>query len=140
MIQEFVKYLEAHKDKMKLWFEGKLVDGEEPNYKDIVVAIVDNVFNADDNYDSFSTNVVELDDGDYNGTKIFIIHRDTYEPGLGDYYYTSDYYGSCSGCDTLLRIYETVEDDKEKVSLLMNVALNLLQRFNKFLDGNEELC
>ena len=139
MIEEFVKYWEAHKDNLKLWFEGKLVDGEEPTYKDIVVAIVDNVFNADDdNYASFSTDVVELDDGDYQGTKIFIIHRDAYEPDLDDYYYTSDYYGSCGGCDTLLRIYETVQDDKEKVKLLMNVALNLLQRFHKFLDGNEQ--
>lgn len=138
MIEEFVKYWEAHKDNLKLWFEGKLVDGEEPTYKDIVVAIVDNVFNADDNYASFSTDVVELDDGDYQGTKIFIIHRDIYEPDLDDYYYTSDYYGSCGGCDTLLGIYETVPDDKEKVKLLMNVALNLLQRFHKFLDGNEQ--
>jgi hypothetical protein len=45
-----------------------------------------------------------IDDGDYQGTQIFIIPTDTYQPSVKDYVMTDTYYGSCSGCDTLQAI------------------------------------
>ena len=37
-------------------------------------------------------------------TQIFLLHIATYQPSVSDYVYTNTYYGSCSGCDTLLAI------------------------------------
>lgn len=48
--------------------------------------------------------IYEIDDGYYQGTKIFIIPRVTYQPDVSDYLFTHQYYGSCSGCDTLQAI------------------------------------
>lgn len=39
-----------------------------------------------------------IDDGDYQGTYLFLIPEKTYQPH--DYYLIKVWYGSCSGCDT----------------------------------------
>ena len=50
--------------------------------------------------------ITEIDDGDYQGMELFFIPRYTVQPQRTDYLYTYQDYGSCGGCDTLLRIQE----------------------------------
>ena len=75
-------------------------------------------------------NITVIDDGDYQGTRIFIIPRNTYQPSVEDYVYTNTYYGSCSGCDTLQAIlwrYDETPNENQIIDL-MELALHLLQK------------
>lgn len=47
-------------------------------------------------------NITVVDDGDYQGTQLFLIPEDTYQPSEYQYLMTYVGYGSCSGCDTLM--------------------------------------
>lgn len=71
-----------------------------------------------------------IDNGDYQGTQIFIIPSNTYQPSVEDYVYTNTYYGSCSGCDTLQAIsnYEEGFPDEEQIKDYMELSLHLLQK------------
>lgn len=51
-------------------------------------------------------NIIVVDNGDYQGTLLFLIPRDTYQPSEDEYLMTYVGYGSCSGCDTLQAIQE----------------------------------
>lgn len=48
--------------------------------------------------------ITQIDDGGYQGTLLFLIPFDTYQPDMYEYLMTYVNYGSCSGCDTLQRI------------------------------------
>lgn len=128
MIKEFVKSWDKHKDELKEYFKNN------PHYKDIVKLLFEKVINADleDDYDKFDVEEIKvIDDGDYQGTQIFILHKNSYHPDINEYVYTHICYGSCSGCDTLLAILDYDYDEKpneEQVEDLMQLALHLLQR------------
>lgn len=67
-------------------------------------------------------NIHVINDGDWSGTGIFIIpEKDVYQPGIEDYLMTHTYYGSCSGCDTLLNIVDFCEEDYPNEVLLHNL-------------------
>ena len=74
--------------------------------------------------------ITVIDDGNYQGTQIFIIPTNTYQPSVEDYVYTNTYYGSCSGCDTLQGIssYDGDEPSEEQIKDYMELALHLLQK------------
>ena len=52
-----------------------------------------------------------IDDGDYQGTQLFVIAAQGYQPS--EYWYVKMSYGSCSGCDWL----ESVKDYSDLNSL-----------------------
>mgnify|MGYP003662132865 CR=1 FL=1 len=72
-----------------------------------------------------------INDGDYQGTQIFMIPTTSYQPDIDDYYFTENYYGSCSGCDTLESIicYGDGLPDKDQLKELMGLCLHLIERF-----------
>lgn len=79
-----------------------------------------------------------IDNGDYQGTQIFLIPMETYQPSVEDYVYTNTYYGSCSGCDTLQAIqsYDYNElPNEEQIKDYMTLALHLLQKCCFLKDG-----
>lgn len=53
--------------------------------------------------------ITTVDDGGYQGTLLWLIPFDTDQPEEYEYLMTYCYYGSCSGCDTLLSLYRDVE-------------------------------
>jgi mRNA-degrading endonuclease HigB of HigAB toxin-antitoxin module len=133
MIKEFVESWDKHKDELKEYFKNN-TQGNYSYYEDIVKLLFEKVINADleDDYDKFDVEKIKIiDDGDYQGTRIFILHKNSYQPGILEYVYTHAYYGSCSGCDTLLAILDYNYDEKpneQQVEDLMQLALHLLQR------------
>jgi hypothetical protein len=78
--------------------------------------------------------ITVIDNGDYQGTQIFIIPLDEYQPDISSYVYTHTYYGSCSGCDTLQGIstYDDDEPSEEQIKDYMELALHLLQKCKMF--------
>lgn len=82
--------------------------------------------------------ITEIDDGDYQGTLIFLIPRKTYQPGCSDYLMTYVYYGSCSGCDTLQGIqnYQGGAATEEQIKDYMQLCLDIVCHFTKpYNDG-----
>ena len=57
---------------------------------------------------------------------------DTYQPASSDYIMTYNYYGSCSGCDTLLRVQsETENNDALMIDSYMDLCRHLVCRVIK---------
>jgi len=123
MIKELVNRYMENKDNLKKVF----AQSHQVNYNEIV----NNVFKLLKNNDSFNVDLKKLrqiDDGDYQGTLLYLIPRDCYQPD--GYWYVKVGYGSCSGCDTLedIKDYEFNSiPSKEQVKQYMQLALNIVQ-------------
>lgn len=143
MIKEFTEKWIKNKKCLQKWFEEivldeKVFDEYIFTYENIIHGIIIHVLNNhidaknfSNNLTNFSTDIKVIDDGNYQGTQIFIIHRKYYQPEASDYFYTHNYYGSCSGCDTLLGIM-AIKNKKVQVKELMILSLHLIQKFEQF--------
>lgn len=104
MIQKFIDAWYANKYQLQLWLEND-VDIENITYQHIVHALFERVINPyiENTEVPYNTNrLTVIDDGDYSGTQIYLIPKDVYEPDPWDYVVGRCFYGSCSGCDTLM--------------------------------------
>lgn len=133
MIKDFNYDWELNKDDLKEYIKHHKLEEYADDYKSLVKTLFKYVINAErtNDYERYDISDMKvIDDGEYQGTQIFILHKDTYQPTIDDYVYTSNGYGSCSGCDTLLNItnYELDElPDDNQVADLMTLFLHLLQ-------------
>lgn len=128
MIQAFIEAWRDNKHQFRLWLEND-VDAGEIEYTDIVKGIFEVVINPSiqrdyDKYDIEKMTVV--DDGDYQGTQIYLIPKDTYQPNDTEYIVTSNYYGSCGGCDALMHCQWL--EREEMIDGIMTIALHLVER------------
>ena len=146
MNKEFVRYWEKNKGNLEDYLRTH-EQGEYGDYVDLVKLIFDHVINPEISYGhgwgscKFNTeNITVIDDGDYQGTLLFILHQDTYQPSPSEYVYTYVYYGSCSGCDTLLSIncYGDGLPSAEQVEDYMKLCLHLLQHCKRMVDDEED--
>lgn len=131
------------------WYENKdkleeaIRNSDDLNfcsYKTLVKMIVEYILNpsSDDNpIDEFNEDeITVIDNGDYQGTQLFMIPRKTYQPSAGDYLLTYTYYGSCSGCDTLQGIQDwsdeklTDQQVKDFMILCKDLVCNIIKPFN----------
>lgn len=136
MIEEFVKAWDERKGEIEAKFRQK----EPYQYKDIVQAVVSILDDTKTYGAPNANNIHEINDGDYQGTLLYIIPEDTYQPH--NYWYVRVWYGSCSGCDTLEAIRESIpwrdgEEDSQKDNRIkdyMTLALHIIQQL-KSMDG-----
>lgn len=122
MIQEFVDRFMAKKPELEAVFSVAHPDG----YQEIVKAVIEVVTTGD--YDSPDPNRIHrIDDGDYQGTLLFVIAANGYQPDT--YWYVKVSYGSCSGCDTLAAIndYSGEPPTPQQVKDYMTLALHIVQ-------------
>lgn len=148
MIKHFIECWESNKDMLENWFAntevGMISCG---GYALIMQKIIELVFNhrkikGEDH--STYTNFRELDFGDYQGTKIFVFTRNTYQPASWDTYFTYVEYGSCECCDLLLGICDYKDEakpNKKQIDAFMKLALNMVQHIgvmNKLGDEEDE--
>ncbi len=141
MIEKFVKAWDENNKLLLKEFENN----EPVNYKDIVKKLVTIVINPyleknrfDSDFPNYSLdidNMTIIDNGDYQGTNIYIIPFDTYQPDTSNYVFTYNEYGSCTGCDTFYHIRDDYNTKEEKAKRFHTLALHILQRF-KQLDDN----
>ena len=136
---EFCKMKWSHNEKvLKGVFKNSISKLKDCTYKDLVEYIIKYILNEDigiEEYDKFKfslKNIHVIDDGEYQGTSVYIISMDTYQPGPSDYIITYNYYGSCSGCDTLLRVQsETENNDTLMIDSYMDLCRHLVCRVIK---------
>lgn len=125
MIQNLVnRFMEKQQD-----LEAILKSGHPSDYEDLGKTVVSVITNEEDNLDS--GRIHKIDDGDYQGTLVFIIGAKGYQPN--DYWYVQVFYGSCSGCDTLqsIRDWEDISPTDTQVMDYMSLALNIVQEIRK---------
>ena len=139
MIQEIIKKWDKNKYKLEEYFSTTKQE-KYGSYEAIIQQIFELVINSDeDSYERFNINkMTVIDDGDYQGTQIFIIPKDTYQPNIDDYLITHTYYGSCSGCDVLegIRNYSSGLPTEQQVKEYMILALHLVQKMKRITDDN----
>lgn len=133
MITEIIQKWEENKSKLEEYFKTTKQE-QYGDYKTIVQKIFELVINTNgDSDDNFAiAKMTVIDDGDWQGTQIFIVPKDTYQPDVDEYLVTDTYYGSCSGCDTLQGIasYEDELPSESQVKEYMTLALHLVQKMH----------
>lgn len=129
MIKEFTTYWEKNKGDLEKFLKTTKQE-KYTSYKSLVEALFEKVINPNVKNKFDTKNISIIDDGDYQGTQIFLLHIATYQPSVSDYVYTNTYYGSCSGCDTLLAIcdYDYGYPNDNQVKDYMTLCLHLLQK------------
>lgn len=84
-----------------------------------------------------NASISEIDHGEYQGTKIYVIvNNEIYQPYLSDYYITYVYYGSCPEDDYLesIRRYSDGFPDEAQTIRYMDLCLHLIQRMRCLMD------
>ena len=154
MIKEFINAWNRNRYILASYFKTHN-QNEYDSYEKIVKLIFDVVINPEimknhgepDSIElrlnispAFDTDdILVIDNGNYQGTKIFVLHRKVSLPYLEDYIYTNTYYGSCSGCDTLMKINRYGEGlpSEEQIKKYMTLCLHLMEKC-KFMGEEEE--
>jgi hypothetical protein len=135
VIKEFVERWEANKEKVREKFTKK-----HPNsYEDIVKLVVRNLGSPEGVFKSYPDpeRIVEVDHGHYQGTLLYVIGADGYQPS--DYWFVKVSYGSCSGCDTLAAIQDFSSDppSEKQVDDYMTLALHIVQGLKSMQEEGE---
>jgi hypothetical protein len=133
MIQKFVNRFMAAESVLRETFAANPPD----DYIDIVKAVVSVIGEEGAYGEPDATRIHQIDDGDYQGTLVFVIAGEGYRPS--EYWYVKVVYGSCSGCDTLQRIRDDIDDPltKKQLDAYMTLALHIVQGF-KSMQTEEE--
>ena len=102
------------------------------DYKEIVKLVCRYIFNENVSREEPMINVdgiTMIDNGYYQGTLLFMMPFDAYQPAEYEYLMTYVGYGSCSGCDTLQCIQVADEDDeteKEMVDSYLGICKDIV--------------
>lgn len=141
MIQKFVDRFMANQDALR----AKFAD-EHPSYEGIVRSVLEVVSDPEGYGDEPDPERIHcIDDGDYQGTIVFVIASRGYQPD--NYWYVKFGYGSCSGCDTLQAIqYDTFGDEdwdpdkptEKQIDQYVGVALHVVQGIASMQGTDEE--
>lgn len=134
-----LKYCYEKWDKNKSVLEEKLrkTDLSRVAYLDILKLTVDCILNDDEfglKWDS--ERITPIDDGDYQGTLLYLIPQECYQPSEYEYLMTYMGYGSCSCCDLLQSILpwdkDHITDDtiKDFMSLCKDFVTNMIKPYN----------
>jgi hypothetical protein len=107
------------------------------DYEYLVKMVVECVLNQGDEVHEWdSKHITVIDNGDYQGTLLFMIPLDVYQPSEYEYLMTCVGYGSCSGCDTLQSIQEydtrppTASQLKDYMALCKDIVANMIKPYN----------
>lgn len=106
-------------------------------YQTIFEMIIQYILNDNDecNLTWDTEKITRVDDGDYQGTMLFVIPLDTYQPSADEYLMAQVGYGSCSGCDTFQNIqpwdsYNPDEVIPQFMSLAADIISSIVKPFN----------
>jgi hypothetical protein len=136
MIQKFIERFDAAREALRVGFTEK----HPESYADIVKRVVA-ALNDEDDYDAPDPERVhQIDDGDYQGTLVFIIGCKGYQPST--YWGVLVSYGSCSGCDTFeaIRCYGDDTPTPEQVGQYMTLATHIVQGIREIGGGTSGSC
>lgn len=101
------------------------------NYTDLVKLTFESIYNSYERTDYTRLDldkVTVIDNGDYQGTLLFVIPFKTYQPESSEYIMTFIGYGSCSVCDALQHAqdYDDVRLTERQIVDFMSICENLV--------------
>lgn len=134
-------YEKWDENKDKLEAALRKADLHDQTYESLLKLTVTHILNddltADAIYGGWNVDkITTIDDGDYQGTILFVIPRNTYQPSEYQYLMTYIGYGSCCCCDYLQSIEPdygeagTDEDIKNYMSLCKDFITNMIKPYN----------
>ena len=138
VVEKWYKY----KKDLENYFQSHKQSDYAEEYYDFLKITLLTIFPEVDNCDNNITkhtfcvdDIQAIDFCNYSGTLIFVFHLPVYDPDLTETFYTTVDYGSCTGCDTLMRISN--KELKERPTMAqtqayMQLALNLVQNIKPF--------
>lgn len=125
MIEAFTKAWFANLHDMR----AKFTEQHPEDYEAVVRAVIEMLAEVEDEdgYSPAPDRIHEINDGDYQGTLVYVVGAMGYQPSR--YWYVQVSYGSCSGCDTLeaIRGYSAEKPDEDQVKEYMTLALHVVQ-------------
>lgn len=146
MIKYCLKKWDANKDKLEQFYRTT-TGWNECDYLDIVEAVVAHVLN-DGEYKRGKwdvANITEIDNGNYQGTLLYLIPQNTSQPTEYEYLMTYVGYGSCAICDTLIAIQRygkgqhlTDNQIKSFMALSKDIITNMKKPYNCGWRNEEE--
>lgn len=125
MITEFIDKFQEIKPRLLEQFSK-----EEPdNYQDIFKQTIKMMFGNSGDYEfpDFER-ITVIDDGDYQGTLVFVVASKGYQPS--NYWATRVGYGSCSGCDTF-QSYSDYDNPEQSAPEMVTMALHMIESMKK---------
>lgn len=143
MIKNFCLAWEENKGKLEEYIKTHTQDTYD-SYESLVTALFEIVINpymSSHSLREYNINkMTVIDDGDWQGTLLFVIPENTYTPDATEYIYTYVYYGSCSGCDTLqgIHVYGSDKPNDSQVKEYMTLCLHILQHCSYMVLESEE--
>jgi hypothetical protein len=125
MIQPFVdRFMAATPD-----IKAKLSETRPDSYVDLVDRLIKVLNGQDNDYNSNPdpTRITVINHGDYQGTLLFIIGAEGYQPST--YWSIFVDYGSCSGCDAFeaIHVYGNALVTSEEVDGYWTLMLHMVQ-------------
>jgi hypothetical protein len=127
MVETFVQAWEKRKGELEAKYRE-----QHPSSYGVIVRDLVGVLGAPGDYGTPDpSRITEIDDGDYQGTLVFVVAEHAYQPHV--YWVTKVAYGSCSGCDTLqdIRGYTNAPPTAQQTADYMTLALHILQGFKE---------
>lgn len=131
MIKEYVKQWDENKHLLEEWFKNNIPS----SYEEIHEKLFELVLKPIDGWSEWNLECKRvIDDGHYQGTILFVMCPNRYQPSFDDYVFTYVNYGSCSGCDT----FESIMCDSREKQLpqLMELALHMVQCTKQLIDDD----
>lgn len=138
MLKVLVQKWDKNKDKLQHVLETR-TDLRRIDYKDLVKLTFGVIYNDEEEQTYLNIDrITEINDGDYQGTLLFLIPLDWYQPSEYDYLMTCVGYGSCSGCDALEHILSydysegvlTKTQVKDFMTLCKDIITNTIKPYN----------
>lgn len=148
MLKVFVDLWDKNKDVLEKALRN-INDIRTLEYHYLVSITFESIYNHNNNVDVAYYKrinigeISEIDNGDYQGTLLYLIPFDTYQPDESDYLMTYVGYGSCSGCDTLLSIIDSDNEQptdkqvKDLMVLCKDIITNIIKPYNHAWRKNE---
>lgn len=136
MLKILVKKWDKNKDKLRDYIINNPKFMNDCTYDELVKMTFEIIFNdgedeqAHDRHSLDLNRMTSVDNGNYQGTLLYIIPFNTYQPDESEYLMTYVGYGSCSYCDTLLGIQEYPADKpltNEQIEGFMQLCLDILR-------------
>lgn len=133
MLKILYEKWEKNRDALKYKI-SRIGDVSALEYEDLVKLTFSTIYNEGSGEEIYPYGRLDLDyvtvidNGDYQGTLLFVIPFKTYQPSESEYLMTYVGYGSCSGCDTLMSItdYNREPPTKEQVSDLLTLCKDIV--------------
>lgn len=125
---------------------AKRTDVHQMEYVDLVHLTFETIFNGDDREVKLNLKeMTEIDNGNYQGTMLYLIPFKTYQPAEYEYLMTYVRYGSCSGCDALQAAKSwcdegplTGKELKAVMAICKDIVCNTIKPYNCGWRENDE--